>query len=77
MKLFNFIAIFVALVTFFSSCGTVETEPKPKPFPKIGEYDIMILDGCEYFSYKWAGQDTHVLTHKGNCSNPIHKCPCK
>lgn len=76
MKLFNFIAIFIALVTFIS-CGTSPTEPKPEPLPKVGSYEVITLDGCEYLKYSWPTQRDHVLTHKGNCSNPIHKCPCK
>ena len=37
------------------------------------EYETKVIDGCEYLerdpfmSYKAA------ITHKGNCSNPIHK----
>lgn len=34
-------------------------------------YDTYVVEGCEYFRFS-----THmaysVLTHKGNCKNPIH-----
>ena len=29
-------------------------------------------DGCEYFMVK-TGSITTAITHKGNCSNPIHQ----
>ena len=32
----------------------------------LEEYNIVIIEGCEYFRY-------YGLCHKGNCSNPIHK----
>mgnify|MGYP001765929205 CR=1 FL=1 len=34
--------------------------------PTRGYYDVVVMDGCEYID----GQNR--LTHKGNCSNPIH-----
>jgi hypothetical protein len=30
------------------------------------------IDGCEYWYGRNGGIDSTVLTHKGNCSNPIH-----
>ncbi len=35
------------------------------------EYDI---DGCQYIGNTLGGSAT--LTHKGSCTNPIHRCPC-
>lgn len=38
-------------------------------------YGIVKLDECEYIQ-SWkpgAGERSRSLTHKGNCSNPIHK----
>ena len=32
---------------------------------------IVVVDSCEYLYCEWGGAT--VLTHKGNCSNPIHK----
>lgn len=31
---------------------------------------VVVIDSCEYFFGDW-GNGT-VLTHKGNCNNPIH-----
>lgn len=30
------------------------------------------IDGCEYWYGRSSGIDSDVLTHKGNCKNPIH-----
>ena len=35
------------------------------------ETKTIIIDGCEYLAFK----DSHgslIITHKGNCNNPIH-----
>ena len=29
------------------------------------------IDGCEYIGKVW-GTNNDIITHKGNCSNPIH-----
>ncbi len=34
-------------------------------------FDVIRLDGCEYLDYSDARG--YRFTHKGNCSNPIHK----
>jgi hypothetical protein len=31
---------------------------------------VVVIDGCEYLFYGWGNNEK--LTHKGNCSNPIH-----
>lgn len=33
--------------------------------------EICVIDGCEYFKCEVHGGV--VVSHKGNCSNPIHK----
>ena len=41
-------------------------------------YKIIIIDGCEYIYKRYDNfSGIPVLTHKGNCKNPIHnKCNC-
>ena len=38
------------------------------------------IEGCQYIEYESGmnDTDTHVysITHKGNCTNPVHKCKC-
>jgi fluoride ion exporter CrcB/FEX len=36
-------------------------------------YSTKEIDGCEYIETYSHGSHTSTLTHKGNCSNPIHK----
>jgi hypothetical protein len=33
--------------------------------------DVYTIDGCQYIGHLM-GSDHDVLTHKGNCTNPIH-----
>jgi hypothetical protein len=39
-----------------------------------GNYSVVVIDGCEYIEcdYGLLDQRVYSLTHKGNCSNPIH-----
>lgn len=32
--------------------------------------EVVIIDGCQYLYGPWG--NATVLTHKGNCNNPIH-----
>jgi hypothetical protein len=36
-----------------------------------GKVEIVVIDSCEYLYGPW--DNSSVLTHKGNCSSPIHK----
>jgi DNA/RNA endonuclease YhcR with UshA esterase domain len=36
-----------------------------------GTLEIVVVDSCEYLYGPWG--NATVLTHKGNCKNPIHK----
>ena len=36
-----------------------------------GKVEIVVIDSCEYLYGPWG--NATVLTHKGNCKNPIHK----
>jgi hypothetical protein len=40
----------------------------------IGDYTIILIDGCEYLEYRKGSGDNRVysLTHKGNCNNTAH-----
>ena len=65
------------------SCGPTKEEYEAEQARKIksgevfGNYDVVVIDGCEYLSRR---SDTHShaqgtcdqFTHKGNCKNPIH-----
>lgn len=75
MKIFALSILFFALT--IASC-TTETGNVSYD---AGNYSIRMIDGCEYIEvetgYKQASEYNYTLTHKGNCRNPIHKCPCQ
>jgi hypothetical protein len=55
---------------------TVKTKMTPyaigKGHSNEAEYlEIIVIEGCEYF--KCFSPHSVIITHKGNCSNPIHK----
>ncbi len=58
----------LCLVICFSSCG--ERTKATKLNTEYSSYDLIELDGCEYYRAKHGKQ----LAHKGNCNNPIHNC---
>ena len=75
---------FIAVVSCFYSCTTTEIitqeeaqrriEIKSRDFENT--FEILILDGCEYYHQGYSSTAKGKLTHKGNCKNPIHKCNC-
>lgn len=71
------IIIFSLLAIAF--CSLTSCEPKPKKDLKeiksdTGTYTVTVIDGCEYLTYGYVGGTIpHVITHKGNCKNPIHQ----
>ncbi len=64
--------LLVLLMALSFSCTTPTGE---KRVEKDG-YSVVTIDGCEYIEVTFcAGCNNgyYSLTHKGNCSNPIHK----
>ena len=56
----------------FASCVTSPTSNQQSGTEFIGNYQIVEIDSCQYI-YKYLGVDQgRLLTHKGNCSNPVH-----
>lgn len=59
--------ILCILIVCLNSCTSVCTPREYKA--KIGT-NIQEIDGCEYYvSHNGYG---NIITHKGNCKNPIH-----
>ena len=77
MKIKTFILAFIAVV--LASCEDIESvkhvEQKhyeldmPNKRVTITEYTI---DGCQYIGCLSGDPRSNYLTHKGNCTNPIH-----
>ena len=65
---------FLALSLFLAGCQE-QREPQTDRWEKMRQqppgYRVVRIEGCEYLRF----ETTHsygVLTHKGNCDNPIH-----
>lgn len=67
--------LFVLSVILLCGCNFKTTvEPKETSF-HYGNGMILnsyIIDSCEYLG-TMSGGGNDILTHKGNCKNPIHK----
>jgi hypothetical protein len=85
IKLISLLSAFaVILVLTLSLVGCTNTHPHPHPNVEtkptehrlegyLGATNPLVevkIDGCEYLYGPWG--NATVLTHKGNCNNPIH-----
>jgi hypothetical protein len=62
-----------AILLTLASCDKTNVEKVSSNYI-LGEHppiEIVTIDSCQYLYGGW-GHAT-VLTHKGNCNNPIHK----
>jgi hypothetical protein len=68
--------VFIALLVLLFGCEERSIEDR-KRFVQISdgrelEMKTIKFEGCEYLQfYTYSGN--YVLSHKGNCSSPIHK----
>ena len=86
MKIVKYkINAFLIILFLLSSCKDEEQIRReslpegPKILKKDSEYydqnyRIYELNGCEYIVISYGNQQWG--SHKGDCKNPIHKCPC-
>jgi len=72
-KIFLVLPIFITTIALISlnACNSSEGKVNKPEVMEVTNYDIYTLDGCEYVrfghgNFSWG-------SHKGNCSNPIHK----
>jgi hypothetical protein len=64
----------LALAIGMVGCYDVNVERKQTDYVIRGGNNpltIVVVDSCEYLHGEWG--NATVLTHKGNCNNPIHK----
>lgn len=67
MKRINILILTIAL----GVCGCVKSEVAVVEHNIKGNYKLLIIENCEYF--QWNVTHGYMsITHKGNCSNPIH-----
>jgi len=65
--------LIVTLVLGIFSCKSQNVNKRTTNY--VVEYGnlplkIVVIEGCEYFYGEWGAAT--VMTHKGNCKNPIH-----
>lgn len=64
----------LAMMSGMISCTDESNVKKEITTYQIGneliKLEIVSIDSCEYFYGPWG--NATVLTHKGNCKNPIH-----
>jgi len=70
-----FTIVFLAVLSGLVSCKSPEPNvPKTKTTYQIDNelnpIKMVVIDSCEYLYAPWG--NATVLTHKGNCKNPIH-----
>lgn len=60
-----------AVVLLLTGCKPpgIQEDISTKP---EGAYRVVVLDGCEYLEGE-TYRSYYSLTHKGNCSNPVHR----
>lgn len=61
---------FVLLMMF--SCRYTGTPGDSNASP-YGNLKVVVIDSCEYLQNSRTSFESYSITHKGNCSNPIHK----
>ena len=70
--------LLIIAVVQITGCLKTDQETKDYNVGKVGNLKQCIvtteIDGCEYLVGHVPGGDYGwVMTHKGNCNNPIHK----
>lgn len=85
MKLILNILMVAVIYIFCNSCSDKVKKEEDSILEKTtendlhnitkGDVEIIIIDGCEYIVYKetdGANKAFGFMSHKGNCTNPIH-----
>lgn len=59
--------LIVLMFLMFAACSP--SDGNGRNARKLGSFEIIIIDGCEYVEYDAGAMETRVysLTHKGNC----------
>jgi hypothetical protein len=66
--------LLLALAMVMAGCGgNVDTNSTTYTIPTLLGADLQVvqIEGCEYFFTEY--DRSAILTHKGNCKNPIHQ----
>jgi len=64
--------IIIALTIGMVGCGVQNCDEEMFKNTNLRNPKIVIIDGCEYIQFR-THHNFNAITHKGNCSSPIHK----
>lgn len=67
-RYFEEICIWGLILAVFTGCLALIV--KYSDAPSVPNYTIQVIDGCQYLQMHT--HNNEVLTHKGDCNNPIH-----
>lgn len=67
-------AIVLIAVIGLTACGqsSIKEMPQREETWELESFIVFTIDSCQYIG-KSIGTQYGILTHKGNCNNPIHK----
>lgn len=69
--------IFLLLPILMGCQSSEQTKAEERLDTTFTGYKIINIEGCEYIYKRYdVFSGIPVLTHKGNCKNPIHKNNC-
>ena len=69
-KILTLLALCICMMGCGDQSGNVEVNPTDYVMDTYHPLQIVELNGCQYFYGPWG--NATVLTHKGDCNNPIH-----
>ncbi len=64
--------ILLALTIGMMGCDVQNYEEEMFKNTNLDNPKIVIIDRCEYIQFRT--HNFNAVTHKGNCTNPIHRC---
>ncbi len=64
--------ILLAVTIGMMGCGVQNCEEEMFKNTNLDNPKIVIIDGCDYIQFRT--HNFYAVTHKGNCTNPIHRC---
>jgi hypothetical protein len=64
----------ILLTTFIllTSCGSIHNKPNEIDTAK-GDFEVIVVDGCEYLFKKELISHAGYMTHKGNCRQCVER----
>lgn len=76
MKKTNTLLMLLSIALVFAGCSACPScgPDELRHHLQVSDVEVYRYDGCEYLSHR-LNSEFAVMTHKGDCDNPIHVCP--